>query len=113
MGPAVHTPSRPAGPTPAGRSVPDALESPFCFAFGVASGDRLALVVLPLAPSDRDLDLGPAVLEVQPQRHERHALLVGCSRELVDLAVMQEELARSYGIELVTCVRVRRDVHAV
>src|SRR5262249_6597615 len=58
----------------------------------------LALVVLLLATGHAQLDLGPAVLEVQPQRYQCEAALRGLAGELGDLALVQEELARPLGL---------------
>src|SRR5437868_4026576 len=55
---------------------------------------RLALVVQLLAAGDADLHLGAPLLEVQPQRDERVALLGSLAGELGDLALVQEQLAR-------------------
>ena len=51
----------------------------------VALGDRLPLVVRPLATGEGDLDLRPAVLEVQRQRDEGEAALLRLPDELGDL----------------------------
>ncbi len=63
---------------------------------------------LPL--DQRQLELDAAVLEVQPPRHEREALLGGAAREALDLLAMEQQLARP--VRLVVEVRrflVRRD----
>jgi hypothetical protein len=66
------------------------------FALPAALLFRLALVVEFLAAAERDLDLGaPLVVEEQLERHDGHALTVDRSRELVDLATMQQQLARA------------------
>src|SRR5680860_1766820 len=67
------------------RSVPDPLHCPFGLALGVALGDCAPLVVAALTLRHRELDLGPAVLEVHLQRHEGDALLLRRPGELVDL----------------------------
>src|SRR5437016_6340650 len=46
-------------------------------ALGLALLDRVALVVLLLAPRQPDLKLRQAVLKVQRERHERQSLLLG------------------------------------
>ena len=69
-------------------------------ALGVALRDGVALVVRALAARDGELDLGPAVFEVEAERDERHALLGDRTVDLVDLALVEEELARSYRVEL-------------
>src|SRR5690606_26737347 len=55
--------------------------------------ERLALVVELLASADADLELGAAVEEVQAQRHDRDAALARPDGELVDLRVVQQQLA--------------------
>ena len=44
-------------------------------------------------PWRADLDLGLAVLEVEGERHEREAALLGLGGELVDLLAVQQQLA--------------------
>src|ERR1700722_6085671 len=66
-----------------------ALALPASFLFG------LALVVELLAAAERDFDLrAPLVVEEQLERHDGHALAVDRYRELVDLATVQQQLAR-------------------
>ena len=64
------------------------------------------------APAEGELDLGPAVLEVERQRHERQVLLVDAGAQPLDLVAVQEQLALARrvvaGVGL--GVRVRRDV---
>src|SRR5262245_51591352 len=62
---------------------------------GVGLLERLALVMLFLPRRDRDLKLGDAVLEVQPQRHERVTALRRFAGELADLAAVQQQFART------------------
>src|SRR3954465_13015148 len=52
---------------------------------GLALGEGGALVPGLLALGERDLDLGPAVLEVERERDDREALLVHAPLDLVDL----------------------------
>ena len=80
---------------------------------GVALGDGLALVVAGLAPRRRQLDLGPAVLEVDAERHERRAPVLERPRELDDLLVVQQQLAGAHRVELAPRELVGRHVHAV
>src|SRR5450631_341182 len=55
----------------------------------------LSLVVKLLAAAERDLDLGaPLVVEEHLERDDGHALAVDRGRELVDLAPVQQQLAR-------------------
>src|SRR5208282_3084097 len=66
------------------------------FALPAALLFRLALVVEFLAAAERDLDLGaPLVVEEHLERYDGHALAVDRGGELVDLATVQQELARS------------------
>ncbi len=46
-----------------------------------------------LTPGKRELDLGPAILEVELRRDERQALLGDLTRQGVDLLPVEEELA--------------------
>src|SRR5207302_1944236 len=46
-----------------------------------------------LASSERELDLGTTVLEVEPRRHERQAALRDLARERGELLLVQEQLA--------------------
>src|SRR3954447_22456987 len=53
----------------------------------------LPLVVVLLAARDADLDLDPAVLEVQRERDDRQPLLARHRRDLLDLVAVQQQLA--------------------
>src|SRR5437870_1871094 len=64
----------------------------------LALGDRAPLVAQLLAPRDRDLDLHSAVLEIEPRRHEGEALLAHLGVQPLDLAPVQQELARPVGL---------------
>ena len=79
----------------------------------VPLGDRLALVGLAPSSPERQLDLGPALAEVQAQRHERQALLGDAGLQAVDLVAVEEQLAPPVGIvgTDVGGELVRRDVH--
>src|SRR5258708_37268025 len=66
------------------------------FARPVALLLGLALVVQLLALGERELDLGPAlVVEIELERHQRHALALDRADQLVDLALVQQQLARA------------------
>src|SRR5207245_2460157 len=56
--------------------------------------DRLALLVLPLAARECDLDLRHPVREIDAERDQGQALLVHLASDLLDLAPVQEQLAR-------------------
>src|SRR5215210_7361464 len=64
-------------------------------AAGVAILQVAALVALFLAARDRQLDLDAAVSEVEPRRDEGQALLADRAVQRIDLAAVQEELARA------------------
>src|SRR4030088_1330115 len=67
-----------------------ALALPAALLFG------LALVMQLLAAPARDLELGAAFfVEEQFQRHDGHAFALDRGGELVDLALVQQQLARS------------------
>src|SRR5712692_6057460 len=54
----------------------------------------LAFVVQFLAAGDRNLDLGATLrIEIELQRHERHALALHRASELVDFTSVQQQLA--------------------
>src|SRR5439155_3782798 len=80
-------------------------------ACGLAFLDHLSLVEA-LAPTrDAELDFGPPVFDVHPQRHERVALLRDGPDELPDLILVQDVLARSQRVVIVVRrVGPRRDV---
>src|ERR1700728_541110 len=57
----------------------------------------LALVVELLAAREGKLDLGAALfVEIELERNERHALALDRADEFVDLALMQQQLARPF-----------------
>src|SRR5437588_9826014 len=72
------------------------LQRPFHLPLGVAVSHIAPFVPLLLAAGDRELDLDAAVLEVEPRRDDRQALLTHLAVERVDLAAMQEELPRTH-----------------
>src|SRR5664279_4088781 len=68
---------------------------PAAFAVPGAFLQGLALVVQLLAFAQRDRDLGTALLvKIQLERHDSHALALDRAGQLVDLADMQQQLAR-------------------
>src|SRR5207245_9204906 len=82
-----------SGSRGAGRSASRPLAGALCLALGVALRDGSALVVGPLALGHCQLDLGAAVLEIDAQWHEGHALLARGAGQRVDLLAVQEQLA--------------------
>src|SRR5262245_13250789 len=75
-----------------GPQQPSALPLPAALLLG------LALVVQLLASGERKLELGAALLvEIEPERHERHSLALDRAHELVDLPAVQEKLAHALG----------------
>src|SRR6478736_4185882 len=79
-----------------------------------ALADRLALLELALALRDGDLDLRPAVREVEPQRHERVSAGRDRVRQLDDLVLVQQQLARALGgVVGPVALRVLRNVDGV
>src|SRR3954453_10196899 len=80
----------------------------------VALGEVAALVAYVLAARERELDLRAAVLPVHARRNEREALLADAAVQRVDLAAVEEELARPVGLVVgVAPLVVRRDRGAV
>src|SRR5689334_16928407 len=72
-------------------------QQPAALARPVALLLALALVMQLLAPGEGDLDLGAAfVVEIDFQRYDGHALALDRADQLVDLALMQQELARPF-----------------
>src|SRR3954452_3534644 len=77
-------------------------------------GQGMALVPALLALGQRDLDLGPAVEEVEREGHDREALLVDPPLDLVDLLAVEQQLALAPGrVVGPGALGVLRDVHAV
>src|SRR4051812_31452153 len=58
---------------------------------GVPLADRLPLVMRLAALGQRDLDLGVAVAEVQLQRHQCEARLLGLAQQPEDLLLVQQQ----------------------
>src|SRR3954453_10250261 len=102
----------------AGESVTHALQPPSDRVLDLAS--RLPLrQCMPLVPglpatSQRNLHLGPAVLEVDGQRHDREPALLDSPLDLVDLRAVQQQLALAAGGDVgPRRLGVLRDVHLV
>src|SRR5262245_62307116 len=75
-----------------GPQQPPALALPTALLFG------LALVVQLLAAGKGELELGAALLvEIELERHQRHALALDRADQLVDLAAVEKELADALG----------------
>jgi hypothetical protein len=69
------------------------------------------VLLLPLAQCEGHL--GPAVLEVELERHQGQAALLDGADQLLDLAPVKEELAGADGVMIVAvALLVRSDVHA-
>src|SRR3954447_9274162 len=82
-------------------------------ALGLLLGQRLPLVVAALAAGQRNLDLGPAVLEVERDRHQGDAALLGLADETQDLGAVQQQLALAARLVVGPGpLGVLRDVHA-
>jgi D-alanyl-D-alanine carboxypeptidase/D-alanyl-D-alanine-endopeptidase (penicillin-binding protein 4) len=64
---------------------------------GLLLDEGLALVALAAALREPELELGPAVLEVEAQRHDRQPFLVEAGLPAEDLALVREELAVALG----------------
>src|SRR6266581_6770859 len=88
----------PDGRSPSIATALAAPHRPVDFAFCVAFGDRLPLVVLPLSSRQAKLDLGVVAREVHPQRDERVALLTHLADEARDLLSVEQQLARVHGL---------------
>src|SRR5262245_49499616 len=81
-----------AGLLSLGPQQPSALPLPAALLLG------LALVMQLLAAGERKLELGAAlVVEIEPERHERHSLALDRAHEFVDLPAVQEKLAHALG----------------
>src|SRR6478609_3444968 len=77
-------------------------------------GDRLTLVPGLLASGERDLDLRAAVAEVERQRDDGETLLRHAAVDLLDLLLVQEQLALApRGVVGPGALGVLRDVHGV
>ena len=66
-------------------------------AIDLALLDRVALVVRLLALGERQRQLDAPVLEIHPQRHERHAALDGLADQLPDFVAVQQQLSARIG----------------
>src|SRR5262245_16196946 len=64
----------------------------------VAIADLTPAVALLLAARQRQLDLGPGALEVDPGRDHRQALALEAAYQALDLVTVEEQLARALGI---------------
>ena len=67
-------------------------------ALHVAVADLAAAVALLLAAGERQLDLRPRALEVDPRRDQRQALALEAADQALDLVAVQEQLARPLGL---------------
>src|SRR5690606_41793562 len=95
-------------------SVERALQRPVHLALGVARGGVAPLVVQLLAAPHRDVELRPAVLEVEPQGHDREPLAAHGALELGDLLALEAQLPRPLRLVVVVAgVLVARYVHAL
>src|SRR5258706_13405954 len=84
------------------------------FALDLAPLYGLALVVVFLAFGETHGHLDAAVLEVQPDGHERHALFDGLADQLADLLAVQQQLAPAQRLVIrVAAVAVRADIDVV
>src|SRR3954453_13594733 len=107
-----------APPRLAGGSVTPALRPPSARVFELPSPLPLRQC-MPLVPglpatSQRNLHLGPAVLEVEGQRHDREPALLDSPLNLVDLRAVQQQLALAAGCDVgPRRLGVLRDVHLV
>src|SRR5438445_1972969 len=84
------------------------------FAFGVALGDRLSLVVLLLATRESYLHLRVVARKVHAQRNERISLLAHLADQARDLLAVQQQLARPHRLVVHDVgLLVRRDMHVL
>src|SRR5581483_7850860 len=72
----------------------------------------VAFVVNLLAAREPELDLGDAAsVEIELERHERHALALDGPEQFLDLALVQQQLARpGRGVSVTPRLRVLRDM---
>ena len=90
-----------------------ALHGAFHVAFRLPFGLAVALVVQLFALAQPQLDLHAAVLEIQPQRDERNAVLHDAGVKTHDLAFVHQKPARPHGVAVEdVAVLIGRDVHA-
>src|SRR6266705_246227 len=59
---------------------------------GLALGDVAPFVTLLLPAGERELDLHPAVPEIEPRRHERQPALAHLSIERLELLAVEQQL---------------------
>src|SRR3954468_12063216 len=94
-----HTTGRTREAAPqAGASRLSVLERLLDLAAGVLFFQVAPLVLDVLAAGQRDLDLGSPVLPVEPRWDQRHPLLRGATDQPLDLAPVQQQLARALGL---------------
>src|SRR6266545_1893033 len=84
-------------------------------AFRLAFGDIFALIVELLAAREAQFDLGAPALEIEPQRDERETLSLDLAGDALDLAAVQQQLARAgrFMVEISSRLLVRRNMHIV
>lgn len=90
-------------------------QRPLNVALRIAFGGGFALVVLLLPFAKTDQQLRVAVADINLERHDRISLLLGLAQQLVNLRLMQQQLARAGRIDRVEPVALleRADVHIV
>src|SRR5206468_3723474 len=80
----------------------------------LAFGDRLALLELPLASSEREVELRETVGEVDAKWYEREPTFRGLPDQALDLGPVQQQLARPLRVVPSLLARlIRWDVHAL
>ena len=79
-------------------SLESARHGPFRLAFGVPRLDRLAFVPFPLSGGNGDLNLRVPVLEVQLQRDDRLARGIHLTRDLGNLAFVEQQFAFAHDV---------------
>src|SRR5471032_2722812 len=83
-------------------------------AIDLALLERLALVELLLAFREAHRHFDAAVLEVQADRHQRHAFHDGLADQLADLVAVQQQLAPAQRLMIgIAAMAVRADVDVV
>src|SRR5579884_1681664 len=101
-------------PTPAASRLPPGSELTLHLPLRVARSDVATLVAQLLAARERELHLHLPLPEVEARRHDRVPLLAHLAVHAVDLATVQQQLARPVGIVVRTvALRVLRDVQPV
>jgi len=90
-------------------------QRPLDIALCVPLGGGFALVVQLFPFAEADQHFGVAVAYIHLQRHKRKAFLLGQAEQLMNLHLMQQQLARSRRVRRVVAVAffVRADVHIV